>query len=145
MPSERLAEIGFFLYETLDIFLQLFPQEQAEVILWQFQNELNVWLRWQLSSEAAPNLRADISANILRLGQHPKYGQAFQKHCGIWRIDPDILCSLLREELQDPTIERQSVINFLRDCGALLMDKSGAATKKVKGRRLLHILPERLH
>lgn len=145
VPSERLAEIGFFLYETLDIFLQLFPQEQAEVILWQFQNELNVWLRWQLSSEAAPNLRADISANILRLGQHPKYGQAFQKHCGIWRIDPDILCSLLREELQDPTIERQSVINFLRDCGALLMDKSGAATKKVKGRRLLHILPERLH
>ena len=51
---------------------------------------------------------------------------------------------MLRSELMNEAIDRLSVTSLLRRKGALLMDKSGVATKKVKGCRLLHIIPENL-
>lgn len=142
VPSERLAEIGFFLYESLRVLLLIFPREDCENILLQFQNYINDWIAWQLSPDAAPGLRGNVTAAIPALYQ--KYPHAFHNHGGCWCITPDALCSLLARELREETIDRQSIINALRGKGALLMDKSNAATKKLKGRRLLHIIPERL-
>ena len=144
VTSERLAEIGFFLYETLNVLLSIFPRKGCEDILSQFQDHVNGWLTWQLSPSAVPNLRKDvaIAAAIPRL--YRKYPHAFKKHCGCWCIGLDNLCILLRSELMNETIDQLSVTSLLRQKGALLMDKSGVATKKVKGCRLLHIIPEKL-
>lgn len=142
VPSERLAEIGFFLYESLHILLLIFPRKDSKDILSQFQKYINEWIMWQLSPDAAPGLRGNIAATIPLL--YRKYPGAFLGHHGCWCIGLEDLCDLLRNELRDESIDQLSVTSLLRRKGALLMDKSGAATKKLKGRRLLHIIPERL-
>lgn len=142
VPSERLAEIGFFLHEALSVLLSIFPQENSRDILSQFQNHINDWIAWQLSPDAAPGLRGNIAAAIPLL--YRKYPHAFLEHHGCWCIGLEDLCDLLRNELRDGSIDQLSVTSLLRRKGALLMDKSGNATKKLKGRRLLHIIPERL-
>lgn len=142
VPSERLAEIGFFLFESLDVLLSLFPQDDSESILTRFQTKVNEWICWQLSSEAMPRKKANVLAAIPRLYQ--KYHTLFLEHHGCWCITPGILCELLKKELNDAMIDQQTIINLLRENGALLMDKSKSATKKVGGHRLLHIIPQKL-
>lgn len=141
VPSERLAEIGFFLYESLNVLLLLFPRGDCEDILSQFQDHINRWLVWQLSPEAAPELR-DI---IFALPQvYQKYPQFFLEHHGCLCITPDNLCMLLQEYYKDKTIDRDYVLKYLQNRGVLAKDKSGAATKKIGGRRYLHIRQKQL-
>lgn len=138
VESERLAEIGFLLYEALEIFMMIFPQPDGDLLMESFQKRLNRQIRWQLSSQAAPNLY-DITAEIPMLRRrHPEY---FQDHHGCWCIEPDALCAILHSRFGAYTPDRAHIIKLLRDRGALLMDESGVATKKIKGRRYLHILP----
>lgn len=139
--SERLAGIGFYLSEALDVLLTVFPTADRNDIMRGFQERLNCWLDWQLSPEAAPDLR-DVTSVIPELSR--KYPEFFFCHRGCLCISPDDLCSLLRHRFGDQTIDRDFIIRLLRERNALQMDKSGAATKKIAGRRYLCLLPHRL-
>jgi hypothetical protein len=139
--SERLAEIGFSLCETLDVVLKVFPRDTADEVMSGFQGRVNKWINWQLSPEAAPELR-DLVAVIPDL--HNRYPGYFKNHHRCWCITPDTLCELLRQRFKDPTLPRETVITLLRERGAIQMDKSKAATKKIKGVRYLWLIPNRL-
>ena len=80
--SERLAEIGFFLFESLSILLLIFPREDSDSILLRFQSAVNDWLNWQLSPDALPNQEKDIISVIPRIYQ--KNSAHFQHHHGCW-------------------------------------------------------------
>lgn len=139
--SERLAEIGFYLSEALDVLLAVFPRADRDDVMREFQERLNCWLDWQLSPEAAPDLR-DMTAVIPELSR--EYPDFFFCHRGCLCVSPDDLCGLLRHRFGDQTIDRDFIIRLLRERNALQMDKSGAATKKIAGRRYLCLLPHRL-
>ncbi len=141
VESERLFESGFFLSEALDIVLNAFPRDNEEYIMEQFQENVKEWIDWQLSPEAAPDLR-DIAACIPDImKKHPK---SFSEHHGCWCIPPDKLCRLVQMRYGDKTITQSAIIKILRQRNALQMDKSGAATKKVDGVRYLFLNPRRL-
>lgn len=141
IPSERLSEIGFMLYETLDLLFTLFPSQSHEDCLNGFQEEINQWIAWQLSPEAVPELRDIVSSIPLLYQQHP---EQFREHRGCWCITPDALCQLLQGHYQDPTIDRAYVIQCLQSRMVLKKDRSRAATKKIAGQRYLHLIPHRL-
>ncbi len=141
IQSERLAEIGFFLFESLDVLLSIFPQEDSNSILAGFQRRLNNWLDWQLSPEAAPDFR-DVIFEIPSIQR--QYSGYFKYHHGCWCIQPDELCALLCNRFENYSLDRAYIIKLLRERGALMMDESGAATKKIGHQRYLHIIPSRL-
>lgn len=141
ISSERLSEIGFMLYETLDLLFTIFPDQSKEDCLNCFQEEVNQWIAWQLSPEAVPELRDIVSSIPLLYQQYP---EQFREHRGCWCITPDALCQLLQVHYQDPTIDRAYVIQCLQRRMVLKKDQSGAATKKIAGQRYLHLIPHRL-
>lgn len=133
VSSERLYEIGFVLYTALKVFLsQEYGQNSSktEETLRIFQDYLNGWIGWQLSSQAVPGRGRLISTTAGLVKQWP---QKFFRRSGYVCIPPRHLCSLLQQCSGDRTISVPDIISQLRSEGFLSIDKSGAATKKVKG------------
>lgn len=138
VKSERLAEIGFCLVEALDIVLKIFPREDANCILKDFQARVNAWIDWQLSPEATMELCDVVSILPELQRQHP---DKFFSHNNCTCITPDELCKLVRTRFGDPTITKSSVLRVLQDRGVLVKDRSNVATKKIAGRRYLFLRP----
>lgn len=143
--SERLCEIGFVLYTALKMYLwQEYEPSSSKV-----QDELNRFqacvmqrIRWQLSPQAAPGRGWMISATAELVKRWPK---EFLWRPGYVCITPGKLCCLLQKRYGDKTINVHEIIGQLRGEQLLAIDRSGAATKKIKGYgRCLHINKQKL-
>lgn len=130
--SERLAEIGFVLYTALKTFLSVYAPDSNFLsgTLKQFEKCVNAWLEWQLSSQAMPGCGKLLSAIVALVRSAPN---EFVPRQGYACITPSRLCALLQNYCQDATISVPDVIRQLRMGRLLSMDKSGTATKKIKG------------
>lgn len=134
VKSERLAEIGFILYESLRTFVEIFPQnvEEDKAILRNFQAWINNKIRWQLSPEALPESGDIVIALLPRVIQEHPHRFIFRDGCAC--IQPDELRELLQRYCPQQIITLQKVFNSLRRTNLLEMDQSGASTRKIKGR-----------
>lgn len=145
LSSERLYEIGFVLYTALNVFLSQEYGAESSMMSKEldfFKDRLNRRIQWQLSPQAAPGRGWLVAAIADLVRQYPK---AFLMRPGYVCIRPERLCLLLQEKNRDKTISIPEIIRQLRSEQLLSMDKSGVATKKIKGYgRCLHIAKQRL-
>lgn len=145
VSSERLYEIGFVLYTALKVFLSQRYGADSPLMseeLNSFQYRLNRWIQWQLSPQAAPGQGWLVAAIANLIGEYP--GE-FLKREGYACIQPTRLCYLLQKKCQNETITVPEITQLLRSEGLLSMDKSGVATKKIKGLgRCLYINMQKL-
>lgn len=131
--GERLNEIGFVLYTALKVYLSQVYGPDSSITkeeLENFKMRLHRRINWQLSPRAAPGRGWLISATAELAKQWP---QEFFWRSGYVCIPPRHLCSLLQQFCRDKTISVAEITGQLRSEGLLSMDKSGVATKKVKG------------
>lgn len=128
--SERLAEIGFILYETVQIFLEKFPYMDGE-ILQSFHAWINRQIEWQLSPEAQPGSDSLI-ALLPRVIRENQDWFLFRDSCAC--IPPAQLRDLLQRYCPNHSIPERKVFDSLRRANLLEMDQSGASTRKIKGR-----------
>lgn len=133
VDSERLYEIGFVLYTALKVYLsqQYGPESSiTEEELRLFQKQLNPRIEWQLSPQAAPGHGWLVAATAQLARQRPK---EFFFRSGDLCIPSKRLCYLLQEICRDKTINLADIIRQLRNEQLLSMDRSGDATRKIKG------------
>ena len=133
VKSERLAEISFILHTSLRIFLEKFSHKdlRCEKILQTFQDWINHKIKWQLSSEALPQ-RDCIIALLPRIIRENQGRFLFRDGCAC--ISPAQLQDILQRYHPHQTIPLQRVFDSLRRADLLEKDRSGASTRKVKGR-----------
>lgn len=131
--NERLYEIGFVLYTALQVYLSQEYGPDSPIVeeeLNQFQARIMKRIHWQLSPQAAPGRGWLISA-IAELVKR-EHDQFFWRS-GYACIPRMQLCYLLQRRYGNETIDAPDIILQLRSENLLSMDKSGVATKKIKG------------
>jgi len=102
----------------------------SDEILEPFMDRLNEKIEWQLSFEASLTNDTILAPLAFVIQQAP---EKFFCRDGYACIQPAQLCELLQLYLPQRSLTTSMLFDALHKAGLLQMDRSGVATKKIKG------------